>query len=133
MSWRPGSTWRYGAQRICQALFVLWAAFTVSFLVMYALPSDPAQLLAGTDNAVSDAQLAALRHQYGLDRPLIVQYLHQLGNVVRGDLGRSLQSGRPVRTIIAEAIPATAQITGAALLLAVIGGGLIAVAATGTR
>src|SRR6478735_11248623 len=101
MSWRPGPTWGYGAKRIGQALFVLWAAFTVSFLVMYALPSDPAQLLAGTDNSVTPEQLAALRHQYGLDRPLVVQYLDQLAHVVRGDLGRSLQSGREVSSIIA--------------------------------
>ena len=126
-------TARYALRRVAQALFVLWAAFTVSFLVMYALPSDPAQLLAGTDNSVSPEQLAALRHEYGLDRPLVIQYLDQLAHVVRGDLGRSLQSGREVTSIIAEAIPPTAQVTGAALLLAVVGGGALALVATGTR
>ena len=126
-------TARYALRRVAQALFVLWAAFTVSFLVMYALPSDPAQLLAGTDNSVSPEQLDALRHEYGLDRPLVVQYLDQLAHVVRGDLGRSLQSGREVTSIIAEAIPPTAQVTGAALLLAVVGGGALALVATGTR
>ncbi len=126
-------TARYALRRVAQALFVLWAAFTVSFLVMYALPSDPAQLLAGTDNSVSPEQLAALRHEYGLDRPLVIQYLDQLSHVVRGDLGRSLQSGREVTSIIAEAIPPTAQVTGAALLLAVVGGGALALVATGTR
>ena len=125
-------TARYALRRVAQALFVLWAAFTVSFLVMYALPSDPAQLLAGTDNSVSPEQLAALRHEYGLDRPLVIQYLDQLSHVVRGDLGRSLQSGREVTSIIAEAIPPTAQVTGAALLLAVVGGGALALVATGT-
>ena len=133
MSAVTGSTSRYLLRRVAQALFVLWAAFTVSFLVMYALPSDPAQLLAGTDNSVTPEQLAALRHQYGLDRPLVVQYLDQLSHVVRGDLGRSLQSGREVSSIIAEAIPPTAQVTGAALLLAVVGGGLLALVATGSR
>jgi peptide/nickel transport system permease protein len=121
------------ARRVAQSLFVLWAAFTVSFLVMYALPSDPVQLMAGTDNAVSPEQIAALRHEYGLDRPLVIQYLDQLSHVVRGDLGRSLQSGREVTSIIAEAIPPTAQVTGAALLLAVVGGGLLALVATGSR
>lgn len=126
-------TTRYVLRRIGQALFVLWAAFTVSFLIMYALPSDPAQLLAGTDNSVTPEQLDALRHEYGLDRPLAVQYVDQLGHVVRGDLGRSLQSGREVTTIIADAVPPTAQVTGAALLLAVVGGGAAALVATGTR
>ena len=133
MSAPAASIGRYAARRIGQALFVLWAAFTVSFLIMYALPSDPVQLLAGTDNAVTPEQIDALRHEYGLDRPLVVQYLDQLGDVARGDLGRSLQSGQEVTTIIAEAIPPTAQVTGAALVLAVVGGGLIALAATGTR
>ncbi len=124
---------RYTVRRVLQALFVLWAAFTVSFLVMYALPSDPVQLLVGTDNSVPPEQVAKLRHEYGLDRPLVVQYVDQLGHVVRGDLGRSFQSGRRVTSIIGEAIPATAQITLAALVLAVIGGGLVALVATGTR
>lgn len=124
---------RYVARRVAQALFVLWAAFTVSFLVMYALPSDPVQLMAGTDNAVSPEQIAALRHEYGLDRPLVVQYLDQLNDVVHGDLGRSLQSGQEVTTIIADAIPASAQITLSALVLAIVGGGTLALVATGTR
>lgn len=123
----------YVARRIGQAAVVLWAAFTVSFLVMYALPSDPVQLIAGTDNAITEEQLAALRREYGLDRPLVVQYASQLGDAVRGDLGRSLRSGRQVTEIIGESIPATAQITGAALVLAVVGGGLLAVVATATR
>jgi peptide/nickel transport system permease protein len=123
----------HAARRLAQALFVLWAAFTVSFLIMYALPSDPVQLLVGTDNAVTPEQADALRHEYGLDRPLVIQYLDQLGHVVRGDLGRSLQSGREVTTIIAEAVPATAQVAGAALVLAVLGGGALALTATGTR
>jgi peptide/nickel transport system permease protein len=128
-----GTIGRYAVRRILQALFVLWAAFTVSFLVMYALPSDPVQLLVGTDNSVTPEQVAALRHEYGLDRPLVVQYVDQLGHVVRGDLGRSFQSGRQVTSIIAEAVPSTAQITLAALLLAVVGGGLVALVSTGTR
>ena len=124
---------RYLARRVAQALFVLWAAFTVSFLVMYALPSDPVQLMAGTDNAVTPEQVAALRHEYGLDRPLAVQYLHQLNDVIHGNLGRSLQSGQEVTTIIADAIPASAQITVSALVLAIVGGGALALVATGTR
>ena len=88
---------RYLTGRLAQAVFVLWAAFTVSFVILYALPSDPVALIAGTDATdITAEQLDALRAEYGLDRPLVVQYLDQLGDVVHGDLGRSVQSGRPV-------------------------------------
>lgn len=130
---RAGIGW-YVLRRAAQALFVLWAAFTVSFLILYALPSDPVSLMSGGQaNDLTPDQLAALRHEYGLDRPLWAQYGAKLLDLVRGDLGRSLQSGRPVTTLISESLPATAQITGLALLLAVAGGGAIALAATTVR
>ena len=111
---------RYLLRRLLQAVFVLWAAFTVSFVILYALPSDPVALVAGTDATdITAEQLDALRAEYGLDRPLVVQYLDQLGDAARGDLGRSVQSGRPVTTLIAEALPATLQIAAAGLALAV--------------
>lgn len=128
-----GFDWGYVARRLGQAVFVLWAAFTVTFLIMYALPSDPVELLAGTDNNISEEQKQALREQFGLDRPLVVQYGEQLVHVFRGDLGRSLRSGRPVTELIGEAVPATAQVTGLALLIAVVGGAAVALAATGSR
>src|SRR6188472_229537 len=72
---------RYLARRLLQAVVVLWAAYTVSFLVLYALPADPVQLLAGADASdVSQQQLDALREELGLDQPLIVQYVTQLGD-----------------------------------------------------
>ena len=124
----------YLVRRFGQAVFVLWAAFTVSFLILYALPSDPVALMTGgQSNDFTPAQLDELRHEYGLDRPLFGQYVDQLGDALRGDLGRSLQSGRPVTTLIAESLPATAQITGIALLLAVIVGSTVAIVATTSR
>lgn len=129
----PGDLSRYVLRRVGQALFVLWAAFTVSFLIMYALPSDPVRLLAGSDNDVTPEQMDALRAEFGLDRPLVVQYVDQLGDALRGDLGRSLRSGREVTELIGEAIPATAQVTGLALLLAATGGTALAVVATAAR
>jgi peptide/nickel transport system permease protein len=130
---RSSDLGRYVLRRVAQAMFVLWAAFTVAFVIMYALPSDPAQLLVGSDNAVSSEQLDALREEFGLDRSLIAQYVGQLGDVVRGDLGRSLRSGREVTELIGEAIPPTAQVTGLALAMALIGGSTVAMVATATR
>lgn len=125
---------RYIAARAGQALLVLWAAYTVSFLVLYALPSDPVALLAGGDATdISPAQLDALRQRYGLDQPLWAQYLLQLLRALSGDLGTSISTGRPVAEVIGEAIPPTAQLAGLALIVAVVLGTGIALAATLTR
>jgi peptide/nickel transport system permease protein len=125
---------RYIALRLLQAAGVLWAAYTVSFLVLYALPGDPASLLAGPDATdVSPEQLDAIRAQYGLDRPLIEQYFDQLLHLLRGDLGTSISSGRPVTDIIGEAIAPTAQIAAAGLVLAIVFGGGLAIVSTYTR
>lgn len=125
---------RYVIARLGQAVLVLWAAYTLSFLVLYALPSDPVALLAGGDATdISPAQLDELRQRYGLDQPLWVQYLLHLGGILSGDLGNSISTGRPVADVIAEAVPPTAQLAGAALVVAVLLGAGIALAATFTR
>jgi peptide/nickel transport system permease protein len=125
---------RYLARRLGQAVFVLWAAFTVSFVILYALPSDPVAIMSGGDATdIPPAMLDALRHEYGLDQPLWRQYLGQLGDVLHGDLGRSVQNHRPVTELIREALPATIQIAGAGLALAIVGGGTLALVATFTR
>ncbi|QIG39560.1 ABC transporter permease [Microbacterium sp. 4R-513] len=125
---------RYLGRRLLQAVGVLWAAYTVSFLVLYALPADPVRLLAGGDATdVTGAQLDELRAKLGLDQPLIVQYLVQLGQVLRGNLGTSIVTGRPVTQILAEAIPPTAQIAAVGFLLAVVVGGGLAFFATFTQ
>ncbi|MET4156735.1 ABC transporter permease [Agromyces sp. PvR057] len=125
---------RYVLLRLLQAVGVLWASYTVSFLVLYALPGDPVTLLAGADATdITPAQLDALRAELGLDRPLIVQYLDQLGAVLHGDLGTSIVTGRPVTEIIGEALPPTIAIAAFALVIAVVAGAGIAIAANYTR
>lgn len=125
---------RYVVARLGQALLVLWAAYTLSFLVLYALPSDPVALLAGGDATdISPAQLDDLRQRYGLDQPLWVQYLLHLRGILTGDLGTSISTGRPVSAVIGEAIPPTAQLAGLALVVAVLLGVGIAITATFTR
>ncbi len=125
---------RYVAGRLAQAVGVLWAACTVSFFVLWALPSDPVSLLLGTDSSdVTPEQLQAVRHEYGYDRPLLVQYVHQLGNVLHGDLGRSVSTREPVTSLIGGAIGPTVQIAMAGLVLAVVVGGGLAILATLAR
>ncbi|MDH6214496.1 ABC transporter permease [Streptomyces pseudovenezuelae] len=125
----------YVIKRVAQAIGVLWAAYTVSFLVLDFLPGDPVSAMAGAGadtGQVDPAQLAALRHQYGFDKPILVQYADYLGKAVRGDFGDAVSTGRPVTSTLADALPQTLQLTGAALLLAVLLGGGLAVLATYT-
>ncbi|KND26197.1 ABC transporter permease [Streptomyces acidiscabies] len=126
----------YVLKRLAQAVGVLWAAFTVSFVILYYLPGDPVSAMAGAgaDSAQIDpAQLAALRSEYGFDKPLLAQYADALGRAVRGDFGDAISTGRPVASTIADALPQTLQLTSLALLLAVVCGGGLAVLATYTR
>jgi peptide/nickel transport system permease protein len=126
---------RYVIRRLAQAVGVLWAAYTVSFLVLDFLPGDPVSAMAGAgadSGTVDRARLAALRHEYGFDKPVLVQYADALGKAVRGDFGDSVSTGRSVTSTLGEALPQTLQLTGAALLLAVLLGGGLAVLATYT-
>lgn len=126
---------RYVIKRVAQALGVLWAAYTVSFLVLDFLPGDPVSAMAGAgadSGQVDPAQLARLRHEYGFDKPVLVQYADYLGNAVRGDFGDAVSTGRSVTTTLGDALPQTLTLTGTALLLAVVLGSGLAVLATYT-
>lgn len=125
----------YVARRVGQAVGVLWAAYTVSFLILDYLPGDPVSAMAGAGlntGALDAARLEQLRAQYGFDKPLLVQYFSGLGDAVRGDFGDSVATGRPVSATIGAALPPTLQLTGAALLLALLFGVGVAVYATYT-
>jgi peptide/nickel transport system permease protein len=103
---------RYLLIRLGQSLLVLWGAFTASFALLYALPSDAISIkLSGASDtgAVTPAQIAQIRAEYGFDRPLVAQYLDQLGSVVQGDLGTSLVTGGTVTSTLASALPQTLQ------------------------
>ncbi|WP_035952505.1 ABC transporter permease [Parafrankia sp. EUN1f] len=124
---------RYSLGRLLQGVFVIWAAYTLSFVVLYALPGDPVAIMIGPNNAYTPEDFAALRHDLGLDRSLPVQYLTSLGDLVRGDLGRSVQSGQPVTSLIADALPPTALMAGLGLALGVLLGVGLALATSLTR
>ncbi|UED83155.1 ABC transporter permease [Streptomyces profundus] len=122
---------RYLLRRLLQAVFVLWAAYTLSFVVLYLLPGDPAEIMVagggeGTD--ISDAQLAEVRAEWGLDAPPATQYLDRLTDAIRGDLGVSTQTGDQVTAMIADQLPATLQLTLTAATLAVLLGAAVALA-----
>ena len=85
-----------------------------------AIPGDPAQLLLGQQ--ATQAQVAQVRENMGLDKPIFVQYGLFLADAVRGDLGDSIVTGRPVTTELAERFPATLELTAFAMLFAVLVG-----------
>ena len=109
---------------------VLIGISLAAFMMMYVLPGDPAVLLAGPQAADARA-LAATRARYHLDKPLYAQYGRFLGRAVRGDLGVSVRSERPVLSILAERFVPTAMLTLGALAVAValgMGAGLLSAA-----
>lgn len=121
----------YLIRRILQAAIVLWAAFTVSFVVLYLLPGDPVDIMlsGGQPGGVSTAspeQIAAVKAEYGFDKSLLGQYLTQLGRALHGDFGNSMQTRQPVRQSILDALPATLKLAAAALAIAIIFGGALA-------
>ncbi|MCD0451627.1 ABC transporter permease [Actinocorallia sp. API 0066] len=124
---------RYLLGRAAQTLFVLWAAFTLSFLVLFALPSDPVAVMVGTNVGLSEAEIDAIRVDLGLDGSLADQYVAALNRLLHGDLGHSVQQRRPVSALLAEALPPTAALAAAGLVLGVLLGLGLALAATLTR
>lgn len=127
---------RYITLRLLLAVGVLWAAYTVAFVVLYLIPGDPVSAMAagGMDGgATSQARIDELREAYGFNDPFIVQYFNHLWAAVQGDLGTSVQTGQPVTTAIGQVISSTVQLSLAALALAVIFGGGAALLATYTR
>lgn len=85
-----------------------------------AIPGDPAQLLLGQQ--ATEDQVAQVRENMGLDKPIFVQYGLFLVDAVRGDLGDSIVTGRPVTTELAERFPATLELTAFAMIIAVLVG-----------
>lgn len=121
--------------RLAQSVLVLWAAFTASFLILYALPSDPVAIMLNQaeQSTAGAAQVAALRAEFALDQPLAVQYGLALWRAVHLDFGHSIQSGQPVATLLGQALPATALLAATALALALVTGIGLALLASLTR
>lgn len=94
----------------------------ITFIIMRMMPGDPVYILLGEGQIpITEAQIAAIRAKWGLDRPLHEQYFVWAGNLLKGDFGQSLiRAGVPVRQMIFEAIPVTALLNFYALMLAIV-------------
>lgn len=107
---------RFFVRRILLVIPALFGLLVLTFVLIRVVPNDPSAALAG-ENATPE-QIAAIREQYGFDRPLVTQFFIYLRQVIEGDLGSSVYSARPVVQDIAVRLPATLELTFAALLLA---------------
>lgn len=109
----------YLLRRIGQAVLVLWTAFTVSFVLLQALPGDAILIkFQSPDLGLSAEQIATIRASYGADSPIWQQYLHAIGNFLTGDLGYSVQAGVPVSEQLAATLPLTLRLASCGFLLA---------------
>jgi ABC-type dipeptide/oligopeptide/nickel transport system permease component len=107
--------------RLVRAAAVLFGITFLSFILTALIPGDPARImLEGSGMKAGPEALAALRHQLGLDLPLMERYLIWLGNLLRGDLGTSFQSGLPVAGEIGKVLPATIGLSLAAFVLTIL-------------
>ncbi len=112
---------RYLAARVGQALLVLWASFTVSFVLLQLLPGDAIAIkFQNPELGLNAAQIAQMRTAYGADAPLWRQYLESLSGALRGDFGFSLQAGVPVSALLAASLPATLRLAALGFTLALV-------------
>ncbi len=93
---------RAGVRRVGVILAVLWGVASMAFIAVRLTPGDPVAVLTGGENVVDAGERAVLIQQYGLDRPLVVQYARYLAHALSGDLGDSYQYRQTVAAVIAE-------------------------------
>ena len=110
----------YILRRILITLPVILGVCTLTFLLIHFVPGDPIDIMLGDQASVMDKE--ALRTQLGLNKPLLVQYKDFLLQISQLDLGTSLHSKSPVTAALAERVPATVELTFAAMFLAILFG-----------
>src|SRR5205085_2037960 len=115
------------ARRLLLLVPTLVGVATLVFAFLHLVPGDPVEIMLGESAAPAD--VAPLRHELGLDRPLAVEYVRFLGRAARGDLGRSIAYRVPVAQVIASRYPATLELAAAAFLIALAAGVPLGVAA----
>ena len=106
------------ASRVLQSVLLLLIVSAVVFLLIHAVPGGPLTMYLENPN-VRPEDIERLRASLGLDRPLLEQYLSWLSGFVRGDWGFSYTDGRPVAVRLVERIPATLELIGISLVVAI--------------
>ncbi|MBM3678709.1 MAG: ABC transporter permease [Actinobacteria bacterium] len=115
---RPSrSLLRFLGRRFAGMILLLFGVTVVAWALTGLVPGDPAAVNLGEERSQDPELVKAFREKYGLDKPLPVQYLVYLGNLLQGDFGTSLTSSRPVLDDLRQYAPATAELAIAACLL----------------
>lgn len=120
MASASGSLTRYIVQRLLLIIPMVWVLVTIVFLLLRVAPGDPVSASVG--DKLSPEALEARRAALGLDRPLLVQYLDYLGNVATLDFGKAISDNQPITEIILHNGGATLSLTVGAMLVAVLVG-----------
>ncbi len=119
-------------RRVLLTVPALFVMSVVVFLIVRLVPGDPVKTMLGF--RATEANVEQVRHQLGLDQPLLTQYLDFVGGIFRGDLGTDIVSHESLSTLLAQRLPVTFELTGLAMLLAVLIGVPLGIrAATGGR
>lgn len=110
---------RYIARRLVTAVPILVGISIVLFLILHLSPGDPLSIYAANPNITPEVK-AQIIHHYGLDQPLAVQYLRWAKGLFTGDWGQSFFENRPVTHVVADRLPVTLRVMGAAFLLSLL-------------
>lgn len=130
---RHGDLWLFLAKRLGIGVVLIFGVLLVSFVLTQLVPGDPAAANLGQQAVEDPTAVAAFRQKYGLDKPLPVQFLTYLSNVLHGDLGTSQQSHRSVVTDLAEYVPATFELALFSIVLSLLIGVSFGILAAVTR
>jgi peptide/nickel transport system permease protein len=123
---------RYALSRVSQATGLLLGIAAVTFTLLYLVPADPAAQVAG--RSATHEQIESVRHEMGLDRPVVVQFGDYLLHLAEGDFGRSYVQRSPVSTLLLSRLPATLILLGGAIFAELVIGlsaGIIAATSRG--
>ncbi len=122
---------RYFIRRVLQTIPLMFIISIVIFMFIHLIPGDPAKNIAGLE--ATEEQVEAIREEYGLNDPLLEQYVNYMGDLFKGDLGMSIKSKVPVTELIAERLPNTLKLVFAGMLWAPVIGILLGVMSAITR
>jgi peptide/nickel transport system permease protein len=109
---------KFVIRRLLLAIPILFLVSVLAFSLIHLIPGDPAQVILGEESTPQAYE--ELRKQLNLDKPIVVQYVIWLGNVLQGNLGMSIISHVPVSKLIAQRLPATIELTIGTFLVAIL-------------
>lgn len=113
----------YLLKRFASAMFTVWVTTVAICFLIHLVPGDPVQIMYAQSASTTPEQLAQIRHNLGLDRSVVHQYLIYMGNLLQGDLGVTIRGHQSVAELLFLKLPNTLLLASSALVLAVILGG----------